>query len=373
MRLGLFLFVFLLLTACTSNPIEQVLLSEHSSIKAVMDSLPNHEVQILWTQIDTTDEGRLVFNEHAFQVNKKNYFYPASTVKLPMAILAAEYISQNEPLNLDVTYVSRRDSMLHTVADDIRQIFAISDNEAYNRLYEALGRDFVNSRLEDLNVDPVRIAHRLSTSQAAAAFRTPVKFFPTYEGAIVSLGNTSDTPIKKLNVKGLQKGIGFIKDGRLIETPFDFHQKNYFPLQSQHDIMKRLFFPTQFRESEQFQLHPEIRDRIITAMRTVPRKAGYAEKDHYDSYVKFFMYGDSKEQIPEHIEIYNKVGYAYGTLTETAFIKDTKNGIQFLLSATILVNENRVFNDDIYEYETVGVPFLAQLGREVYQLELHRK
>ncbi|MFT5864158.1 MAG: hypothetical protein ACI828_002832 [Flavobacteriales bacterium] len=373
MKFGILLLTILLLTACSSNPIEQALASDHPAIARVMDSLPQHEVQILWTQIDTTEEGTLRFQDHSFQVVKTQYFYPASTVKLPMAILAAEYISEHPPLNLDVNYVSKRDSIIHTVADDIRQIFAVSDNEAYNRLYEALGRDYVNERLEALDLNPVRISHRLSTAEASAAQRSNVKFFPTYEGDIVELGNRTDTPIKKIEAKGLHKGHAFIKDGAVIQTPFDFSQKNYFPLQTQHDLMKRVFFPEQFRESERFKLTQENRDRLVKAMQTLPRNAGYNEKDQSDSYVKFFLYGDLKDRIPEHIKIYNKVGYAYGTLTETAYIVDEKTGVQFLLSATILVNENRIFNDDIYEYETIGIPFLAQLGREVYQQELDRK
>jgi len=78
-------------------------------------------------------------------------------------------------------------------------------------------------------------------------------------------------------------------------------------------------------------------------------------------------------QIPSNIEIYNKVGYAYGTLTETAYIVDTKNDIRFILSATILVNDNGIFNDNTYEYEHIGIPFLAQLGRELYTQEKERK
>jgi len=58
---------------------------------------------------------------------------------------------------------------------------------------------------------------------------------------------------------------------------------------------------------------------------------------------------------------------------ETAYIVDEKEGIQFLLSATILVNKNGIFNDDTYEYDTLGIPFLAQLGREIYEVEIARR
>jgi len=108
-------------------------------------------------------------------------------------------------------------------------------------------------------------------------------------------------------------------------------------------------------------------------MHTVPRKAGYDQNLYYDGYCKFFIYGDTKENIPEHLEIYNKVGFAYGTLTDCAYIKDAKKNIDFLLTATILVNKDGIFNDDAYEYDEIGIPFLAQLGREIYQQELKRK
>ena len=107
---------------------------------------------------------------------------------------------------------------------------------------------------------------------------------------------------------------------------------------------------------------------IHSAMSTSPRKAGYNTETYYDSYCKFLMFGDTKEDIPEHIKIYNKIGNAYGTLTDCAYIKDIKNDIEFMITATILVNKNRIFNDDAYEYDEIGFPFLAQLGHELYSL-----
>ena len=77
--------------------------------------------------------------------------------------------------------------------------------------------------------------------------------------------------------------------------------------------------------------------------------------------------------MPDHVSIYNKVGYAYGTLTDCAYIHDEKNKVEFMVTATILVNKDGIFNDNVYEYDEVGIPFLAQLGRELYHYELNRK
>ena len=107
-------------------------------------------------------------------------------------------------------------------------------------------------------------------------------------------------------------------------------------------------------------------------MSALPAEAGYDRLQYPDGYVKFFMFGDGKEKIPSNIRIFNKVGDAYGYLTDSAYIKDEKSGVEFMLSATVYVNENQIFNDDHYEYDQLGMPFLAELGRQVYQLELAR-
>ncbi|TNF75022.1 MAG: hypothetical protein EP302_02375, partial [Bacteroidetes bacterium] len=59
--------------------------------------------------------------------------------------------------------------------------------------------------------------------------------------------------------------------------------------------------------------------------------------------------------------------------TDCAYIKDWESGVEFMLTATILVNGNGIFNDDQYEYDETGIPFLAALGRGLYQYELQQK
>ena len=44
-----------------------------------------------------------------------------------------------------------------------------------------------------------------------------------------------------------------------------------------------------------------------------------------------------------------------------------------MLTTTILVNKDSIYNNDNYEYDTIGIPFLAQLGRELYKISLESK
>lgn len=363
--------IFFAMVGC-SNPIEGILESKHPSIKKVADSLAKYEVQIVYTKIDSTEDG-YVFKDYSLRANHKEYFYPASTVKFPVALLAAEYVANFPELTIDTPYSIEKDSIAHTIAKDINQIFAISDNEAYNRLYELLGRDYINTRLQELGLKHTRIAHRLSTPNASVNTRRKIQLYPSYEGDIFVPEIPIDKDIEALRIHNTLKGKGYVKEDSLILEPMDFTLKNSFPLEDQHQLIKQIFFKDEFKQSKKLQLTPIEEIRVKQAMAKLPKDYGYDRDRYYDSYGKFFMYGDTKDTIPSHIKIYNKVGYAYGTLTETAYIVDKKEDIQFLLSATILVNKNGIFNDDTYEYEEVGIPFLAQLGREFYQYSLDTK
>ncbi len=353
------------------NPLENALRSAHPAILNVAHDPQKYELQILFTQIDRDSLGGVTFTDHSFRLDDNQYFYPASTVKFPMAVLALEYLS-NDSLGIELStpYYTNRDSLEHTIADDVRQIFAVSDNEAYNRLYELLGRDYANDRLRSLELGPVRLAHRLSTPNSAVSERDTLRFvgLDTIRPAV-----NPDASIEKLTLQKQLKGKGFMRDDARVNEPMDFSEKNYFPIRTQHELIKRLFFPENFDEDQKFSLSNEARTLLLQSMYKVPRLVGYDESEYYDGYVKFFIYGDTDERIPDQIKIYNKVGYAYGTLTETAYIVDEKEDVEFLLSATILVNKNGIFNDDTYEYDDIGIPFLAQLGRELYTLEYVRK
>jgi hypothetical protein len=67
------------------------------------------------------------------------------------------------------------------------------------------------------------------------------------------------------------------------------------------------------------------------------------------------------------------VGDSYGYLIDNAYIVDFENGVEFMLSAVINTNTDRVYNDGKYEYKSIGYPFMKNLGRAVYTYELQRK
>ncbi len=370
-----YFIVWVFLSSCTNTPLndnvlERALSSENPKIKRVMDSLDQYEVQIRYTRINRRYDS-IFFSDFDFQVDDNTYFYPASTVKFPIAVLSLERLNETDTLDRNVKYYIEGDTIESTFTQDISQIFAVSDNLANNRLVELLGQDAINSSLKEKGIEPIRIAHRLGYHSEDLETK-PLIIYLNDSTTGISMPSLNTAP-KRLDLNKIKKGKGYYEDGELIKAPFSFELKNYYPISAQHAVLKRVIFPSKFDKNQRFNLSDKQRIFLLEAMKTLPRKAGYDSKEYYDSYCKFFIFGDRKEPIPSHIEIYNKVGFAYGTLTDCAYIKDTKNGIDFLLTATILVNKDGIFNDDAYEYEEIGIPFLAELGREIYRLELERK
>ena len=51
--------------------------------------------------------------------------------------------------------------------------------------------------------------------------------------------------------------------------------------------------------------------------------------------------------------IFNKVGWAYGFLSDVSYVVDFENKVEFLVAAVIHVNENQTYNDGVYEYEKI--------------------
>lgn len=368
---------FTLFASCTTdtrekNPILQALASTDEKIKKVADSIQQYQVQILFTQINRNTKNIPSFTDYRFQVNDSNYFYPASTVKFPIAVLALEKLASQDTLHTNTQFYIEGDSIETTFEKEVNKIFAVSDNDAYNRLFEYMGTDYINENLHKKGVQPVRISHRLSAPDADNVKTKPLVLYLN-DTTVTHTDPTFNKSPKRLQLENLTKGRGFFNGDSVVLEPFDFSLKNYLPITTLHNLMKRVIFPDKFKAEETFQLGQKSRKLLLKAMHTLPAEYGYNPETYYDSYGKFFIYGDTKDSIPSYIKIYNKVGYAYGTLTDCAYVHDTKNNIEFLLTATILVNKNGIFNDNIYEYETIGIPFLATLGREIYQQELNRK
>ena len=63
-----------------------------------------------------------------------------------------------------------------------------------------------------------------------------------------------------------------------------------------------------------------------------------------------------------HFDIHSKVGQAYGFLLGNAYIVDKDSGKAFFLTAVVYANPNEIMNDDVYAYDTIAFPALADVA-----------
>ena len=86
----------------------------------------------------------------------------------------------------------------------------------------------------------------------------------------------------------------------------------------------------------------------------------------------FFLLGGDGESVPDGLRIFNKVGDAYGYLIDVAYVVDFGSNIEYMIAAVIQVNENEIYNDNQYEYDSVGLPFLKAVGQIIHEYERGR-
>ena len=93
---NLLILCVLLLASCKSDKDQYwsaVFNNSSQQFQNILEEKDKYELQILFAKIDSNQQG-LFQNTKGFNVNSDHYFYPASTVKMPVAFLALEKINE---------------------------------------------------------------------------------------------------------------------------------------------------------------------------------------------------------------------------------------------------------------------------------------
>ncbi len=361
------------------------------------DRILNHRmdlnVQIIYTQINRGANGIPDLQHHYFNVNEARYFYPASTVKLPAVLLALQKlnglkengIDRNTAMITETAYSGQtavyNDPLTAdgkpSIAQYIKKILLVSDNDAFNRLYEFLGQSYFNSEMHKKGYTNARILHRLDIflNEEENRRTNPVTFFDSNNEVLYQQNEQRNNETYFLRNDSLGKA--YYKGKALMETAMDFSKKNRLSLEDLHNILISLVFPEKVKPDQRFTITADDRNFVLKYMSQYPTESVYppyaADTLHYwPTYCKFLVFGAGKENPPENIRIFNKVGDAYGHMIDVAYVVDYKNKVEFFVSAVIYCNSDGVLNDDKYDYDTVGFPFMKNLGKVIYEYELNR-
>ncbi|MEY3194110.1 MAG: hypothetical protein RIQ78_206 [Bacteroidota bacterium] len=377
----------------TSHPLEKILAAHAADFDSILQHPEVYEVQIIYTQIDRDPQQRPHFKYWYWNVDSTHYFYPASMVKMPLALLALEKINQlrntgfptlqketfykldsTRAFQENYTHAPDAPQERPTIAHDIRKVFTVSDNLAYNHLFEFLGRDYINQKLREKGYLHTGIVHRFNYPKRDNQYTSPITFYSDSD-TLYKQKEQIDPRIWANTQHHTKKGTGYFNAAdSLVLQPFEMNQKNWFALTDMNKMLQSILFPEFVPEKQRFQLHADDYAFVRHYMGIFPRECDWPTYDStfYDGYVKFLLFGDRTEQQDGTVRVFNKVGEAYGTLTDVAYVVDYEKKVEFMLAATILCNPDGIFNDDQYAYDAIGFPFLGKLGRAVLEYEQQR-
>ncbi|MBV4359530.1 serine hydrolase [Pinibacter aurantiacus] len=377
-----------------SDDFLQKLLIEKGSplLLNILDKPDSFRYQLIYTQIDRSKHNNPTFTNYYLHVDKEQYFNPASTVKLPIALLALEklhklrvpMVDKYTTMLLDSSYSkqtnawidSTSENKLPSVAHYVRKIFLISDNDAYNRLYEFDGQQYINDALQKKGYRNTVITRSFAPMNEDENRHTSQVRFVNGDHLLYTQP-AAYSNFKFDFSKQIKIGNGHLdRNDSLIMQPMDFTTHNKFALTDMQQMLQAVLFPSSVSSSKRFDLSDDDYRFLYKYMSQYPSETNFPKYDtteYFDSYTKFFFFKAGKKKIPPYIRVFNKAGWSYGFLTDAAYVVDFLNGVEFMLTATIYTNSDGILNDDKYDYDTIGYPFFEEVGNIIYNYELQRQ
>ena len=376
----------------TSKLLQDIFGTEKDSLfKSVIQHPEIYRYQIIYTQINRDKNNVPSFTNYYFNYDSLQYFNPASTVKMPLAFLSLEKlkglkqkgVNMFTPMQYDSGY--SRQTILHkdstaedglpSIAQFIRKAFLVSDNDAYTRMYEFVGQQTTNRRLHEMGYSDMRITRRFMRMNADEnRHSNPIRFIKP-DGSLIYFQppayNTDSFDFSHINKMGRAH---MNAQDSLINEPIDFTTANNVTVYHLQQMLQTVLFPNSVPANRRFNLEKSDYDFLYRYLSQYPSETDYPKYDtglYYDSYVKFF-FKQGGHSIPDYIRVFNKVGWAYGCLTDVSYVADFKNQVEYMLTATIYVNSDGVMNDNKYDYDNIGYPFMYKLGQCIYNYELKR-
>lgn len=366
--------------------LHQLMRSRPGKFNHILQNPDEYEVQIIYTQIFRDSLNLPFLKDHGYRLNPNTFFHCASLVKLPTAILSLQKINEMTQKGINkytrmengAAYSCQTPTILNgknylSVAKYIEQMLLVSDNDAYTRLYEFLGQEYIQKKLNERGYERVRITRRFNQCDTLQNRYTNPIYFYDENGKMLWTQEQQYNNQPFVHPLGrIYKGKGYTDAfGRMVPKPMDFTHDNFLSLRDIHDLLISVIMPEVMQPSYRFQLNEEDYAFLRRCLGSYPGEAKLntykKEVGYYDTYKKYLFYGRA-EKAKANLRIFNIVGWWSGFVSDCAYFVDFDKKIEFFLSAVIYVNKDNIFNLN-EEYQSIGFPFLADLGKLIYDYE----
>lgn len=349
--------------------------------RRILANAEEFELQILWTRcVRAPDGGWRAASQHSSGVQRRRWFAAASFVKLPLAALLLEQLCARGLIDKVDTLRVKLDTgpacaPLPAATEGgwpmlrlLRAMCVVSDNLAYNALYELLGSDAIHRRLGELGLGDCRIAARLGCGGANRPGKLAARVLDAAGKTLWdSPRNASEQPQLFPFGRAL-KGRAWMEGGKQIDGAHDFSDSNFMPLPDVHRMMLELASGQPLGDAPAFALCPAARALLAQIMALTPRACPdpvYAPDQFADDHAKWLIPLDGAGHLPKGLSIASKNAMSYGYIGDSAFIVDQARDVAFGLTAMVFVDRDGVLNDGNYAYDEIGRPFLRELGAAV--------
>jgi hypothetical protein len=350
-----------------------------------------YDIQIIYTQINRK-KNKISFIDCHYNVDKNKYFYPSSTVFLPAAALALEKINElskeydvNRERYVKIDNALTQEIMIYHDASSensyvsfsnfIKNMFVSGDRRSYNFCYDFLDQRYYNERMHSLGYGNSWFLHKFNHAAGVSRQSNNVTFFRTdikgyYIDIIYLKRHPTTIPFYSIYVKKgeynpddyysnraqVLLGKGFVRDGAIVDSAMDFTRHDKFSVEDMHGFMKMLVFPDLY--GNKLKLSEDDYAFLFRQMMVNDSSFNYIMNDRLDD---------------PSIKIFNNSGKDMGFMIDNAYIVDTKNGVDFLLTIVIKCNKTDIFGEEYYEYEKTGLSLMKSISNRIHEYEINRK
>jgi hypothetical protein len=360
----------------TNDPLAtQLLVGGSAALKTVVATPEKYRFQVLYSVVNEGPKPTL--ERHGFRADAE-YYFPASSMKVPITLATYDRLATlrgagHPALTRDATIrihpvAGSAEPYTTTVARETWRALIVSDNFSANRLLGVVGHREAHETLWSLGLPSVRIHGGFATGAEV----DPAELSPRVEFAVPG-GASDELAARRSNLvppateaTSLAIGKANIVDGRRVEGPLSFADKNAIRLRELQDTLVRIMRPDLLPAGAPADAASKDDLAYLRhTLGTLPSESGLAGYDRNvvaDYTLSPFLRGIERVRARGHFEIFSKVGQAFGFLIANAYVIDKATGRSFFLVASVYANPDETMNDDTYGYDSISFPALADVG-----------